>query len=49
MNQFKENVIKFVKKDTVLCVSFVLAVISVIMVPVDRQYIEYIDYRTLGL
>ena len=45
----KEKVIKFVKKDTVLCVSFILAAMSVIIVPVDRQYIEYIDYRTLGL
>lgn len=39
----------FIKKETVLSISFVLAVLSVALVPVDSTYLSYIDYRTLAI
>ncbi|WP_276947745.1 SLC13 family permease [Acetatifactor muris] len=39
----------FFKKETVLCVAAVLAALSVILVPPDRTYLEYPDYRVLAL
>lgn len=41
--------ILFLKKETVLCVALVLAVISAFPVPPDKQYIGYIDWRTLAV
>ena len=44
-----KNLIEFLKKETVLCIAFLLAVISAFIVPVDSQYIEYMDFRVLVL
>ena len=44
-----KNLVKFLKKETVLCIAFLLAVISAFIVPVDSQYIEYMDFRVLVL
>lgn len=49
MKNLKEKAVNFIKKDTVLCVSFLLAIFSMFIVPLDKDYIDYIDYRTLGL
>ena len=43
------RVIDFVKKEIVLIISFVLAIISMFFVPPSERYIDYIDRRTLGL
>ena len=43
------RVIDFVKKEIVLIISFVLAIISMLFVPPSGRYIDYIDRRTLGL
>lgn len=43
------RVIDFVKKEIVLIISFVLAIISMFFVPPSERYIDYIDQRTLGL
>lgn len=40
---------EFVKNEAVLISSFVLAVVSAFFVVPDANYIDYIDYRTLGL
>ncbi len=40
---------EFIKNEIVLIISFVLAVISAIFVTPNKVYIEYIDFRTLGL
>lgn len=40
---------EFIKSEIVLIISFVLAVISAIFVTPNKEYIEYIDFRTLGL
>jgi len=37
------------KKEAVLSIAMVLAVISAIIIPPDRAYIAYIDFRTLGI
>lgn len=39
----------FLKKEVVLCVATVLAVLSAFVVLPDGQYVEYIDFRTLGI
>lgn len=44
-----KKMIAFLKKETVLCIAFLLAVVSAFIVPVDAQYIEYMDFRVLVL
>ncbi len=39
----------FFKKETVLCVAALLAVISAFLVPPSAEYLDYIDYRVLAL
>lgn len=43
------RVVNFVKKEAVFCIAALLAVLSMIFVPPDSNYAEYIDYRTIGL
>lgn len=43
------KLLAFIKKDVVLCVSFVLAVVSCFFVHPDETYISYIDFRVLGI
>jgi len=40
---------EFFKKETVLTVAWVLAVVSMFIVRPDKEYIEYIDFGTLGI
>ena len=44
----KEKMIVFVKKETVLVVAAILAVMSAFFVHPDQAYIDYIDFRVLG-
>lgn len=44
-----KNVIEYLKKDVVLVISMILAVVSCIAVPPGKMYVEYIDYHTLIL
>ena len=41
--------IGFMKKEAVLCVALLLAVLSAGIVPPDQEYAEYIDARTLAI
>ena len=43
------RIISFFKRETILCIAFILAVISSFLVPADREYINYIDFRVLVL
>lgn len=43
------RMIRFFKKETVLCIAAVLAVGSMLFVPPDRAYLEYPDFRVLAL
>jgi len=42
-----QSALSFIKKNTVLSVAFVAALITSIIVPVDRNYISYFDFKTL--
>jgi len=44
-----DSVIRFIQNEIVLCVAFVLALISSFIVHPDAQYISYIDFRTLSI
>lgn len=44
-----KKIISFMKKETVLTIATLLAVVSAFWVKPDRQYISYIDFRTLGI
>lgn len=44
-----KKIIEFVKKETVLSIAFLMAVISACIVPIDAQYIGYMDFRVLVL
>lgn len=43
------NIIDFVKKEIVLSIATVLAVVSMFFVVPGKEYIDYIDFRTLGI
>ena len=47
--EIKKKCMEFVKKETVLTVAAALAVLSAVMIPPDREYVEYIDFRTLSI
>ncbi len=42
------NCISFIKKNAVVCIAFVAAVVTSIIVPVDKEYLGYFDYKTLS-
>lgn len=44
-----KTIVKFVKKEAVLCISLLLALISMAFVPPDKEYIRYIDFHTLAV
>ena len=44
-----KTLISFFKKETVFCVSFLLALLSAFAVHPDSSYLTYPDYRTLAL
>lgn len=39
--------IDFIKKNTVLCIAIIAAVITAIIIPPDAQYLDYFDVKTL--
>lgn len=43
------KMIAFFKKETVLCAAGILAAASMFLVPPDKEYLEYPDYRVLAL
>lgn len=45
----KQKVITFLKKETVLVAAFLLAAISAFFVKPSQAYLDYIDWRTLGI
>ncbi len=44
-----KKLIDFLKRETVLCISALLAVVSVFFTPPSAEYISYIDFKTLAL
>lgn len=47
--EIKRKLVAFIKKETVLTVAILLAVLSAVMVPPDGEYAGYIDFRTLSI
>ncbi len=45
---FSPKVIQFVKSNAVMCIALLAAVITSIIVPVDREYLGYIDLKTIS-
>lgn len=44
-----KKILVFFKGETVLCVSLILAALSMLLVPPDAGYLAYIDFRTLAI
>ena len=44
-----KKIIGFLKKETVLSIAWTLAIVTAIIIPPDGTYLQYIDFRTLGL
>lgn len=44
-----QKIITFIKKETVLVIATILAVISAFFVTPDERYLSYIDWRVLGI
>ena len=44
-----QSVKAFIKKEAVLCISALCALATMLLVPPDKKYIEYIDFRVLCL
>lgn len=42
-------ILNFLKNEIVLCVAAILAIVSSFIVPPNKDYIDYIDFRTLAL
>lgn len=49
MKNIKEKFIQILKTETVLAVATVLAVVSMFFNPPGKEYIEFIDFRVLGI
>lgn len=45
----KEKIIQFFKQETVLCAAFALAAVSIFFVHPDKEYLGYVDFRTLAI
>ncbi len=44
-----KNIINQMLHDPVLCIAWILAIASTFFIHPDKQYIEYIDFRSLGI
>lgn len=44
-----KKIVHFLKSETVLVVAWVLAIASMFFIPPTKEYISYIDFKTLGL
>lgn len=44
-----KSIMNYIKKEVVLCISFLLALVSMVIVPPDNKYISYIDFHTLTI
>ena len=49
MNKHTISVKQFIKNETVFCAAAALAALSCLAVKPGREYLGYIDYRTLAL
>ena len=45
--QKNSRILGFIKENTVMCIAFAAAFITSLIIPVDREYIGYFDFKTL--
>ena len=45
----RQNVVRFIRKEPVLCISALCAAVSCCFAPPSAAYLSYIDWRVLGL
>ncbi len=45
---FLPKVIQFVKSNAVMCIALLAAIVTSVIVPVDREYLGYIDLKTIS-
>lgn len=43
----RQKVTGFIKKNAVMCIAFVAAIVTSIIIPIDKEYVGYFDYKTL--
>ncbi len=43
----RQKVAGFIKKNAVMCIAFVAAIVTSIIIPIDKEYVGYFDYKTL--
>lgn len=43
----KQKIVTFIKKEVVLSVAIILAIVTCFFVPIDKEYLNYFDYNTL--
>lgn len=41
------SIIAFEKKNVVMCIALVLSIVTMFLIPVDQEYLKYIDYKTI--
>lgn len=46
-NRIREATVRFVKKEVVLSIAIVATVITIFFVPIDKEYLDYFEYKTL--
>lgn len=44
-----KKIVNLIKNEAVLVVAWILAIVSMFVIPPDKDYISYIDFQTLGL
>lgn len=49
MNKYFNLTKDYLKKEKVLCISLILAVLSALIIPPDQGYLDYVDVRVLAL
>ena len=42
------HVVDFIKNNVVMCIAFVAAIITSVIIPIDREYLSYIDFKTIS-
>ena len=40
--------IRFIKKNVVVCIAALVAIITVFLVPPDQEYLQYVDWKTIS-
>ncbi len=43
------KIVKFIKNEVVLCIAFLLALLSMIITPPSAEYLNYVDYSVLAI